>query len=112
MKADDISISSLTTVEIHSALKRRLIEKTISFNDYQNIINEYHTDLTDFSIVELNPAIFSKSIDLIKKHGTRTLDSLQLAAGLFCQPDFIIMSDTRLFHAAALEYPDKVEFIK
>lgn len=85
LSAEHIVISWLTTVEIASALSRRVRtgeltkhQETLVWNSFQN---DLHAD--KISLVEMDDRHYRKAADLIRefggKFGLKTLDALHLA---------------------------------
>lgn len=110
-ECDDIFISEITELEINSALKRRVIEKSISDVAYVYILNEFYEDLEDFNIVNMLLYLKRISVELIKKHQIKTLDSLQLGSALLSPADIFVSADKKLFDISLLEFVNTSLFI-
>ena len=78
-----IVITSLSIVELASALRRKQNRGVLSKSDVDGLITAFFREsLTDFTIVALNETRFERALDLVLADNLRTLDSLQLAAAL------------------------------
>jgi len=105
LSADQVLVSAISEIESMSTLKRLLVEKEISDNDFDLIKNEIKTDFSFFSIIGLDSDIIETSIEIIGKYQLKSLDSIQLGSAL-CNKDqieYFISCDTKLLKAAQKE---------
>lgn len=105
LSADQVLVSAISEIESISTLKRLLVEKEISDNDFNLIKNEIKTDFSFFSTIELDSDVIETSIGIIEKYKLKSLDSIQLGSAL-CNKDqieFFISCDTKLLKAAQKE---------
>lgn len=103
----------LSTVEVISALNRRVREGTLA----QLVYRAVHDDFlalcrTQYRIVVLSSALFTRARALLERHPLRTYDALHLAAALVAHrrvvasgtaPLTFLAADQRLLAAAAAE---------
>lgn len=79
-------VSRLLTVEITSALNRRLREGTLSTADYALTQNAFRGDcLNEYKIIPLDEAISDMACALLERHPLRAYDAVQLASALAAQ---------------------------
>lgn len=104
-KADSIFVSSITEIETYSTLKRLLVEKAISNNDYEILKNELNIDYPYFNQVPFDVDISNNAKLLIEKYQLKTLDSIQLGSVLNVngQIDYFIVCDGKLLKSARKE---------
>jgi len=97
-------ISELTTIEVASALARRLRRGEISRRAYQVALDNFARDCTQrFILIPLTSRLAEKARSLVDKYGEklaiRTLDAIQLAAGLLMTQEGDELEDLRLVGA-------------
>lgn len=79
----EIFISSLAIIESVSAFKRKHNRGEVTEQEMTNLISVFFREaLDDFVILPLEESVMTFSFDLILDEDLRTLDSLQLSAGL------------------------------
>lgn len=105
-----VIISPVCWLEMHSAIERRLHEKTIMLEQTVRIYTEMKKDFHFFAKVIWDEDMENKSIEFIRHYRLRTLDSVQMAAAFLSQPDIFITSDRKLSDIARKEFK-KVQFI-
>ena len=103
----------LSTVEVISALNRRVRESTLSQPLYRAIHDDFLALCrTQYRIVVLGSALFTRARSLLERHPLRTYDALHLAAALLADrrvvasgiaPLTFLAADQRLLTAAAAE---------
>jgi hypothetical protein len=106
----EIAISPITWLEIHSAIERRLSEKTILEDQALWIKKQVQKDFNYFFKVIWNESLENQGVELIQKYRLKTLDSLQLASGMISQCDVFITSDRKM-HAIAEKEMENTNFI-
>ncbi len=101
-----IVISSISIVEMVSALSRKKEEKAISKEDLDVALSKFfHDAIRDFLVLELDDQHIKDSIVLVLKRSLRTLDSLQLsvALGLKELKPVFVCADKKLISVAEKE---------
>ncbi|MCL9812045.1 type II toxin-antitoxin system VapC family toxin [Natranaeroarchaeum aerophilus] len=83
-----VLITSLTIVELASALRRKQNRDALSRSDVDRLLTVFFREsLEEFTIVALDETRFEQALDLVLEDDLRTLDSLQLAAALEVNAD-------------------------
>lgn len=106
LEAKRVYLCELAAVEFASALSKKVRMGELDKKDVHLIWNSFSSDLksAQFQIISLFEEDYSKSAELILKHGAednlRTLDSLQLAAALQA-PQAGFVSADRLLNGMA-----------
>jgi len=103
----NLVISELTTIEVASALARRLRRGEISRRAYQVALDNFARDCTDrFILIPLTSRLAERARSLVDKYGQelaiRTLDAIQLAAGLLMVQEGNELEEWRLVGADAV----------
>lgn len=104
----DVAVSSVSYVEMHSALARRWREGSIKSRDLARVTGAFEADWFQFSKIHVDDDILRKAGKLCLKHPLRSLDAIQLAAALFVsqnreEPFVFLTYDERLKAAARQE---------
>jgi len=102
--ANEIFVSELYLVESISTLRRILLDKLITEEDYENIKNEIKHDFEYFTKIEIEK-ILKGCENLIDKYQLKTLDSIQLASAIHIKNeiDYIVCCDEKLVKSAEEE---------
>ena len=108
---NDIVIASITSLEIRSALNRKLRENTISKDTYDKALGFWKDDIEVFDFVPFDSIVIDKAAELIESHGTRTLDAIQMGSALVSNPDRIVTSDRQMHQILNSVVADKVQII-
>ncbi len=106
----EIIVSPICWLEINSAVKRRLQEKTLTKQQASWLQTEVKRDFNYFSKIIWNENLEQKALEIVHKYSLKTLDSLQLASGHISKSDIFLTSDKKLFATAGKELKN-VEFI-
>lgn len=99
-------ISSLSIIEIVSALNRKKEEKALSKEDLDIVLSRFfHDAIKEYVVVDLDGEHIKDSITLVLKRNLRTLDSLQLAVALRLKELEIVFvcADQKLVSVASKE---------
>lgn len=99
-KAAALALSILTPVELHSALCRKLREKTITIAQYELAEDTLKKEIQDVDMIHLTPAICNTAMDLLKRIYLRSLDAIQVASAIHWKSELFISSDKRQLQAA------------
>lgn len=107
-KGNTVVISRLATIEIISMMIRKHRGSVVSYADFvRNRDNFFRHLRQQYIVVEFEPSVLSLARRLLTRHPLRTLDAIQLAAGLKAAQTFpgltFMSADTRLLTAAAAE---------
>lgn len=101
--SSELSICILTVPEISSALNRRLREDFLTEDHYQQIMQQFLTDVHDMVILQLTSAVIQRSLKLLENHPLRAMDSLHIATALVWQSELFVTADRKQFEAADKE---------
>ena len=104
-------ISRLAAVEVTAALVRRTRSGDLSPEALEAALTYLEADVERrFHVVELGGAALTRAVDLIRKHGLRAADGIQLACALIARGEqasqrdlTLVSSDAELNTAAAQE---------
>jgi predicted nucleic acid-binding protein len=106
-------VSHLVTVEVCSALARRLREGTLTSEDYEQTKIAFRRDyLSQFQVVMAAAPIVNAACDLLERHPLRAYDATHLAVALEANRSLVarghaaltfLSADDRLNQAASAE---------
>lgn len=99
-KASEIAVSPITWVEMNAAIARRVADRSLSASQAEWLRAEAKKDFTYFLRVLWNDNLEAKAEELVNKHALRTMDAVQLAAGILSDADLFVTSDRKLFKEA------------
>ena len=99
-EASELIVSPLTRIEMHSALAKCVREKILSRDQAEKLKAEIKKDFSFYSCVYWNESLEEKSVEIVQKFTLKTLDAVQLAAGILSKADMFVTSDKRLFDEA------------
>ncbi len=80
-----VVISRLSVVEVASALVRRSRHGEIGEQALHTALRLLDEDTAVFQIIELGGATMSRAISLVREHGLRAADAIQLACALLAR---------------------------
>ncbi len=95
-----LALSVIIVPEITSALNRLVREGSLSKRDYSRIKAQFLSDIGDAKIIQLSPAVISRSVKLLEGNVLRAMDSLHIACALEWRADVFLSSDRRQLAAA------------
>ena len=96
----DLIVSPVTWVELNAAVARRLRGKLLTAQQSSWILSEAETDFCSYSQVVWGAELVEAATRMVRRHLLKTLDAIQLAAGVLSKPDLFLTSDRRLFEEA------------
>lgn len=99
-KASELAFCVVLLPEIISALNRRLREQILTLGEYRAVKRQLLNDLSDATVLQITPAIVSRSVKLLENNPLCAMDSLHVACALEWRADLFITSDRRQFMAA------------
>ena len=94
--ADEIVLAPIARIEAYTALHRKQREGALADADFTAIRKELETDLPFFSVVPFGPELELQSLQLVSHWSLRTLDAMQLAAGILAGTDRFVTADRKL----------------
>lgn len=99
-RASQLALCTILVPEIISGLNRRLREQILSQNDYRNIKRQLMEDVHDAIVLQVTPAVISRSVKLLETNVLRAMDALHVACALEWKAELFATADTRQFKAA------------
>ncbi|MBN1672902.1 MAG: type II toxin-antitoxin system VapC family toxin [Kiritimatiellae bacterium] len=105
---DELIVSPVTWVEMHSVIQRRLREKMLTRKEAGWIEQEARRDFNYFRILRWTERLEQKAVEILRNHPLKTLDSIQLASAALVAADVFLTSDRDLFRAAKKETQNAV----
>ncbi len=98
--ASELALCVILVPELISGLNRRLREGAISARDYRKAKGLLLDDVRDAIILQLTPAVISRSVNLLEGNLLRAMDALHVACALEWKADLFVTSDSRQLDAA------------
>ena len=99
-EATDLGLSVICAPEIISALNRRLREKILSRNQYEQAKTRLSVEVKDATIVYLTPPVIADCIRILESSPVRAMDALHVACALHWGAELFISADGRQITAA------------
>ncbi len=108
-----IITARLSTIEVYSALNRRLREAHLDVADYTQIANDFDAlCATEYELIELTPLLVERTRSVLERYPLRAYDAVQLASALVVRealasaglpPPTFLGADDRLLNAVRAE---------
>jgi len=98
--ASELALSVILVPELISGLNRRLREGALPTRDYRKAKRLLLDDVHDATIIQLTPAVISRSVNLLEGNVLRAMDALHVACALEWEADLFVTSDRRQLDAA------------
>jgi uncharacterized protein len=100
--SNDLAISQITWVELHSALARRQREGSVSADELDIILQKFRNEFdTEYRVIEVDQALIESAGQLVMQNPLRAYDAVQLASGLYVKSLLASMPDTQLIFVSA-----------
>ena len=99
-QASELALCVISLPELISGLNRRLQEGALSEKDYRETKKLLLDDVRDATVLQLTPAVISRSVKLLENNALRAMDALHIACALEWKADIFITSDRRQLDAA------------
>ena len=99
-RASQLALCTILVPEIISGLNRRRREKSLSSDDYRKIKRLLMQDIHDAVILQVTPAVISRSVKLLETNALRAMDALHVACALEWQAECFATADRRQLKAA------------
>ena len=109
-----IAITPITEIEFHSALKRKLVNESISSSTYDDAMVAWQMEKQSYDLVRFDDRLRQCAISTLKRHQLRTLDALQLASAIMADldgGDEFLVADRRLYAEAEEVLPATVTLV-
>jgi len=99
-QASELAFCVILVPEIVSGLYRRLREHVLTDKNYREIKRQLLDDVHDATILQITPAVISRSVKLLENNVLGAMDALHVACALEWKADLFITSDKRQFDTA------------
>ncbi len=109
-QASELALCVIVVTEIISGLKRRLREHSLTQIDYREAKTQLLDDVRDATVLQLTPAVISRSVKLLESNVLRAMDALHVACALEWKADLFVTSDRRQLDAA-ISFGLRTEYI-
>ncbi|MBW1728822.1 MAG: type II toxin-antitoxin system VapC family toxin [Deltaproteobacteria bacterium] len=96
----ELGLCIILVPEIVSGLNRRLREGALVLADYRKAKRQLLEDVRDATMLQVTPAVVSRSVKLLENNILRAMDALHVACALEWQADIFVTSDRKQFVAA------------
>jgi predicted nucleic acid-binding protein len=98
--ASALALCVILVPELISGLNRRLREGAFPAKDYRKAKELLLNDVRDATIIQLTPAVISRSVSLLEGNVLRAMGALHVACALEWKADLFVTSDRRQLGAA------------
>ena len=98
--ASELALCVILLPELISGLNRRLREDAFPVRDYRKAKRLLLEDVRDATILQLTPAVISRSVNLLEENVLRAMDALHVACALEWKADLFVTSDRRQLDVA------------
>jgi uncharacterized protein len=98
--ASELALCILVIPEILSALNRRLRENSLNRQQYHKLKARLISDVRDAGILQLTPAVISKSVLLLEQNTLRAMDALHIACAIEWHAELFVTADNNQWLAA------------
>ncbi len=98
--ASQLALCTILVPEIISGMNRRLREQILSKNDYRKIKRQLLEDVHDAIVLQVTPAIISRSVRLLETNILRAMDALHVACAIEWRAELFATADKRQLKAA------------
>ena len=98
--ASELALCVILVPELISGLNRLLREGALADIDYRKAKRLLLDDIRDATILQLTPAVISRSVKLLEENVLRAMDALHVACALEWTADIFVTSDRRQLEAA------------
>ena len=100
---NDLAISQITWVEVHSAFARRLRDRSVSAQRFDLIVQKVREDFeNEYRVIDVDQTLIETATELVIQHPLRAYDSVQLASALrFQSTTLLSQPETRVIFVSA-----------
>jgi len=100
---DEIIVAPTYLLESHSVVKRLMREGVVPKRAGEQLTREIEKDAHFFNRIVWHDELEKKALDVVDHYAIKSLDAIQLAAGVLARPDIFITSDKQLARFARKE---------
>jgi predicted nucleic acid-binding protein len=98
--ASQLALCVILVPEIISGLNRRLREQVLSPYDYRHAKKQLLNDVHDAVLIQITPAVISRTVKLLENNVLRAMDALHVACALEWHAELFVSADKRQVEAA------------
>ena len=98
--ASELALCVILVPELISGLNRRLREGILTDKDYRKAKKLLIDDVRDAAVLQLTPAVVSRSVKLLEDNVLHAMGALHVACALEWKADLFVTSDRRQLDAA------------
>jgi hypothetical protein len=100
---NDLAISQISWVEVHSAFARRLRDRSLSAQRFDLIVQKVREDFeNEYLVIDVDRTLIETATELVIQHPLRAYDSVQLASALrFQSTTLLSQPETRVIFVSA-----------
>ena len=98
--ASQLGLCTILVPEIISGLNRRRREQILSSDEYRTVKRQLMEDVHDAIVLQVTPAVISRSVKLLETNILRAMDALHVACALEWQAELFATADIRQLKAA------------
>ena len=80
LRKGDCIVSAILPVEVHSALQRRVTDRTLHESQLTAILKRFTADRTFWTFIEVSPEVLGAAESLCATHSLRALDAIHVAS--------------------------------
>ncbi len=99
-RASQLALCIILLPEIISGLNRRLREQILSPHEYSKVKRQLMDDVYDATILQITPAVVSRSVKLLETNVLRAMDAMHIACALEWQAELFVTADRKQLKAA------------
>jgi len=100
MAATELALSIVCIPEIISALNRRVRERDLSHQQYEQVKEDLFEDIRDAEVVSLTPEVISTCTTILETSPVRAMDALHIACAVEWGAELFVSADKRQVTAA------------
>jgi len=99
-RTSELAFCVILVPEIISAFNRRVREGILPVKGYREAKRQLLDDVRDATVLQVTPAVVSRSVKLLESNVLRAMDAVHVACALEWQADLFVTSDKRQLVAA------------
>ena len=100
MEATELALSVLCVPEVFSALNRRLRERNLTQQQYDEAKNRVLAETEDAGVVNLTSPVIATCISVLEGNPIRAMDALHVACALQWEAELFVSADEQQVAAA------------
>jgi uncharacterized protein len=100
-EASELALSIICVPEVISAMNRRVRERKLSKQQYDEAKKRLLSEVEDADIVNLSPSVVALSVAILEGNPIRAMDALHVASALQWQAQLFVSADEQQTAVAA-----------